>query len=178
MSEVKLENVIKAYDTKRVIDGVDLTIKDKEFMVLVGSSGCGKSTILRMIAGLEEISGGNIYIGDKKVNNVHPKDRDIAMVFQNYALYPHMTVFDNMAFGLKLRKTSKDEIETINATIIEINYVLERPIDNEEKINTVKELYETCYNIFAKTEYFDIKQGLDDIVNKLKFVLLIKIPHF
>lgn len=111
MSEVKLENVIKAYDKKRVIDGVDLTIKDKEFMVLVGSSGCGKSTILRMIAGLEEISGGNIYIGDKKVNNVHPKDRDIAFVFQSYALYPHMTVYENIAFGLKMRKVDKDTID-------------------------------------------------------------------
>ena len=111
MSEVRLENVIKAYDKKRVIDGVDLTIKDKEFIVLVGSSGCGKSTILRMIAGLEEISGGNIYIGDKKVNNVHPKDRDIAFVFQSYALYPHMTVYENIAFGLKMRKVDKDIID-------------------------------------------------------------------
>ncbi len=111
MSEVRLENVIKAYDKKRVIDGVDLTIKDKEFIVLVGSSGCGKSTILRMIAGLEEISGGNIYIGDQKVNNVHPKDRDIAFVFQSYALYPHMTVYENIAFGLKMRKVDKNIID-------------------------------------------------------------------
>lgn len=111
MSEVKLENVVKIYDTKRVIDNVDLTIKDKEFVVLVGSSGCGKSTILRMVAGLESISGGNIYIGDKKVNNVHPKDRDIAFVFQSYALYPHMTVYENIAFGLKMRHVPKDEIE-------------------------------------------------------------------
>lgn len=111
MSEVRLENVIKSYDKKRVIDGVDLTIKDKEFIILVGSSGCGKSTILRMIAGLEEISGGNIYIGDKKVNNVHPKDRDIAFVFQSYALYPHMTVYENIAFGLKMRKTDKEVID-------------------------------------------------------------------
>lgn len=111
MSEVKLENVIKAYDKKRVIDGIDLTIKDKEFLVLVGSSGCGKSTILRMIAGLEEISEGNIYIGDKKVNNVHPKDRDIAFVFQSYALYPHMTVYENIAFGLKMRKIDKKTID-------------------------------------------------------------------
>lgn len=111
MSEVRLENVIKSYDKKRVIDGVDLTIKDKEFIILVGSSGCGKSTILRMIAGLEEISGGNIYIGDKKVNNVHPKDRDIAFVFQSYALYPHMTVYENIAFGLKMRKVDKEIID-------------------------------------------------------------------
>lgn len=111
MSEVKLENVVKIYDTKHVIDNINLTIADKEFVVLVGSSGCGKSTILRMVAGLENISGGNIYIGDKKVNNVHPKDRDIAFVFQSYALYPHMTVYENIAFGLKMRHVSKDEID-------------------------------------------------------------------
>lgn len=111
MSEVKLESLIKSYDKKRVIDGIDLTIKDKEFLVLVGSSGCGKSTILRMIAGLEDISGGNIYIGDAKVNNVHPKDRDIAFVFQSYALYPHMTVYENIAFGLKMRKYDKKYID-------------------------------------------------------------------
>lgn len=111
MSEVKLESLIKSYDKKRVIDGIDLTIQDKEFLVLVGSSGCGKSTILRMIAGLEDISGGNIYIGDTKVNNVHPKDRDIAFVFQSYALYPHMTVYENIAFGLKMRKYDKKYID-------------------------------------------------------------------
>lgn len=111
MSEVRLENLIKSYDKNRVIDGIDLTIKDKEFLVLVGSSGCGKSTILRMIAGLEEISGGNIYIGDTKVNNIHPKDRDIAFVFQSYALYPHMTVYENIAFGLKMRKFDKKYID-------------------------------------------------------------------
>ena len=89
----------------------NLEIADKEFIVLVGPSGCGKSTTLRMVAGLEEISGGELYIGDKLVNDVAPKDRDIAMVFQNYALYPHMTVYDNIAFALKLRKTPKDEID-------------------------------------------------------------------
>ncbi|MGN1027394.1 MAG: ABC transporter ATP-binding protein, partial [Faecousia sp.] len=89
----------------------NLEIKDKEFIVLVGPSGCGKSTTLRMIAGLEEISGGELYIGDRLVNDVAPKDRDIAMVFQNYALYPHMTVYDNIAFALKLRKIPKDEID-------------------------------------------------------------------
>ena len=93
------------------VSDFNLEIKDKEFIILVGPSGCGKSTTLRMIAGLEEISDGELYIGDKLVNDVAPKDRDIAMVFQNYALYPHMTVFENMAFGLKLRKTPKDEIK-------------------------------------------------------------------
>lgn len=111
MAEVILKNIKKAYDKKNVIDGVDLEIKDKEFLVLVGPSGCGKSTILRMIAGLEDITDGEILIGDKKVNNVAPKDRDIAFVFQSYALYPHMTVRENIAFGLKMRKVSPEEIE-------------------------------------------------------------------
>lgn len=111
MSSVTLKGVRKIYDKKVVIDNIDLEIKDKEFLVLVGASGCGKSTILRMIAGLEDITDGEILIGDKKVNNIHPKDRDIAFVFQSYALYPHMTVRENIAFGLKMRKVPKDEIE-------------------------------------------------------------------
>ena len=111
MSNVILKNVTKIYDTKKVIDNVDLTVNDKEFVVLVGASGCGKSTLLRMIAGLEDITEGEIFIGDKKVNDVHPKDRDIAFVFQSYALYPHMTVRENIAFGLKMRKIDKAEIE-------------------------------------------------------------------
>lgn len=111
MSNVTLKGVRKIYDKKVVIDNIDLEIKDKEFIVLVGASGCGKSTILRMIAGLEDITGGEILIGDKKVNNIPPKDRDIAFVFQSYALYPHMTVRENIAFGLKMRKVPKEEIE-------------------------------------------------------------------
>lgn len=112
MSNVILKNVRKTYDNnKTVINNVNLEIKDKEFVVLVGASGCGKSTLLRMIAGLEDISDGEIYIGDKKVNNVPPKDRDIAFVFQSYALYPHMTVRENIAFGLKMRKVDKATIE-------------------------------------------------------------------
>ena len=111
MSNVVLKNVTKIYDTKKVIDNINLTINDKEFVVLVGASGCGKSTLLRMIAGLENITEGEIFIGDKKVNDVHPKDRDIAFVFQSYALYPHMTVRENIAFGLKMRKVDKAEIE-------------------------------------------------------------------
>lgn len=111
MSNVILKNVRKTYDNKKtVINNVNLEIKDKEFVVLVGASGCGKSTLLRMIAGLEDISDGEIYIGDKKVNNVPPKDRDIAFVFQSYALYPHMTVRENIAFGLKMRKVDKKTI--------------------------------------------------------------------
>lgn len=111
MAEVVLKNIKKAYDTNVVIDGVNLDIKDKEFLVLVGASGCGKSTILRMIAGLEEITGGEIFIGEKKVNNVAPKDRDLAFVFQSYALYPHMTVYENIAFGLKMRKVKENIID-------------------------------------------------------------------
>ena len=112
MASITLKNIVKTYDNKvTVIPGLDLEIHDKEFIILVGPSGCGKSTTLRMIAGLEEITAGELYIGEKKVNNVAPKDRDIAMVFQNYALYPHMTVYKNMAFGLMLRKTPRAEID-------------------------------------------------------------------
>ncbi|WP_210364689.1 sn-glycerol-3-phosphate ABC transporter ATP-binding protein UgpC [Bacillus sp. REN3] len=112
MAELKLEHIYKVYDNKvTAVEDFNLHIQDKEFIVFVGPSGCGKSTTLRMIAGLEEISKGDFYIDGKRVNDVPPKDRDIAMVFQNYALYPHMTVYDNMAFGLKLRKFPKDEIE-------------------------------------------------------------------
>jgi len=111
MASVTIEKVDKFYGTTQILHGVEVGIEDGEFVVLVGPSGCGKSTLLRMIAGLEEISGGRIHIGGKVVNNVPPKDRDIAMVFQNYALYPHMTVRNNMAFSLKLAKASKDEID-------------------------------------------------------------------
>ncbi len=111
MAEVELKNVTKSFDTKVIIDNVSLDIKDKEFLVLVGSSGCGKSTLLRMIAGLEDTTKGEIFIDGKCVNNVHPKDRDIAFVFQNYALYPHMSVYENIAFPLKMRKMNKKEIE-------------------------------------------------------------------
>jgi multiple sugar transport system ATP-binding protein len=113
MAEVLLKNVTKVYDGgNKVVTDADFTVKDKEFVVLVGPSGCGKTTTLRMVAGLEEITSGEIYIDGKLVNNLPPKDRDIAMVFQNYALYPHMTVYENMAFGLKLKKVDKKEIET------------------------------------------------------------------
>lgn len=112
MANVILKNIDKVYENKfHAVKNTSLEIEDEEFVVVVGPSGCGKSTVLRMIAGLEEITSGEIYIGDKCINNVEPKNRDIAMVFQNYALYPHMTVFENMAFGLKLRKMKKKEIE-------------------------------------------------------------------
>ncbi len=117
MAQVEISRLVKTYPDRsgpgaRAVDGIDLTIRDGEFMVLVGPSGCGKSTTLRMIAGLEDISGGSIAIDGKRVNDVAPKDRDIAMVFQNYALYPHMSVYENMAFGLKLRNVPKAEIDT------------------------------------------------------------------
>ena len=110
MANVTLKNAVKKYDTKTIINNISHEIKDKEFLVLVGSSGCGKSTILRMIAGLEDITDGEIFIDDKCVNNMHPKDRDIAFVFQSYALYPHMSVYENIAFPLKMRNLKKDEI--------------------------------------------------------------------
>nr|MCR4885414.1 sn-glycerol-3-phosphate ABC transporter ATP-binding protein UgpC [Clostridiales bacterium] len=130
MSSVSLKHIYKVYPGGvTAVSDFNLDIEDKEFIVLVGPSGCGKSTTLRMVAGLEEISDGELYIGDKLVNDVAPKDRDIAMVFQNYALYPHMTVYDNMAFGLKLRKTPKEEIKKRveeAARILDIEHLLNR----------------------------------------------------
>src|ERR1700680_3829459 len=111
MAEVALRNIVKTFDRTPAVAGIDLDISDREFVVLVGPSGCGKTTTLRMIAGLEEATSGEIYIGDQLVNYVPPKDRDIAMVFQNYALYPHMTVYENMSFGLRLKKFPKPEIK-------------------------------------------------------------------
>ncbi|MDD4571350.1 MAG: sn-glycerol-3-phosphate ABC transporter ATP-binding protein UgpC [Clostridia bacterium] len=130
MAKLVLENLSKIYDHKVVaVKNVNLVIEDREFLVLVGPSGCGKSTILRMIAGIEEITEGNIFIGETKVNDVQPKDRDIAMVFQNYALYPHMTVYENMAFALKMKKTPKEEIQKrvlASANILGIEDLLKR----------------------------------------------------
>src|SRR3954466_7057482 len=107
MAKVQLRDVRKNYGQLEVIHGIDLDVADGEFIVIVGPSGCGKSTLLRMVAGLEVITGGEIVIGERIVNRLEPKDRDIAMVFQNYALYPHMSVFDNMAYGLRIRGLSK-----------------------------------------------------------------------
>ena len=130
MARVQLKHVYKRYTGDVVaVKDFDLDIQDKEFLVMVGPSGCGKSTTLRMIAGLEEISDGELWIGDRLVNDVHPKDRDIAMVFQNYALYPHMNIYDNMAFGLKLRKVDKKEIDRRvreAAKILDIGHLLDR----------------------------------------------------
>ncbi len=129
MATVTFEHVTKKYGDVTAVDDLDLEIRDGEFMVLVGPSGCGKTTSLRMIAGLEEITAGTLRIGDKVVNDVAPKDRDIAMVFQSYALYPHMTVYDNLAFGLKLRKVPKADIEKrVNeaAAILDLGKLLKR----------------------------------------------------
>ena len=130
MSSLSLQHIYKKYDGGVVaVSDFCLDIEDKEFIVLVGPSGCGKSTTLRMIAGLEEISEGDLLIDNVRMNDVAPKDRDIAMVFQNYALYPHMTVFDNMAFGLKLRHIPKDEISRRveeAAKILDIEHLLQR----------------------------------------------------
>ncbi|MBX6366716.1 MAG: sn-glycerol-3-phosphate import ATP-binding protein UgpC [Rhodospirillales bacterium] len=129
MADVRLRNVRKSYGDTEVIHGVDCEIADGEFVVVVGPSGCGKSTLLRMVAGLEEITKGEIAIGGRVVNDIEPKDRDIAMVFQNYALYPHMSVFDNMAYGLKIRGVPRSEIEARvekAANILQLKPLLER----------------------------------------------------
>ena len=130
MASLSLENVCKVYPNKfEAVKNFNLQIEDKEFIIFVGPSGCGKSTTLRMIAGLEDITSGTLKIGDRVVNDVEPKDRDIAMVFQNYALYPHMTVYDNMAFGLKLRKVPKPEIDKMvkeAAKILDLDKLLDR----------------------------------------------------
>jgi multiple sugar transport system ATP-binding protein len=129
MAQVALRKIVKMFDKTPAVQGIDLDIADREFVVLVGPSGCGKTTTLRMIAGLEDATAGEIYIGDQLVNDVPPKDRDIAMVFQNYALYPHMTVFENMSFGLRLRKFPKAEIkERVEeaARILDITELLNR----------------------------------------------------
>ena len=118
MAEVNLRKIVKKYDEVEAVRGIDLDIADHEFVVLVGPSGCGKSTTLRMIAGLEDITGGEVLIGGDVVNDVPPKDRDIAMVFQNYALYPHMSVYDNMSYGLRIKGFSNFRILSPNAMLL------------------------------------------------------------
>src|SRR5262245_50632713 len=129
MAKVDFQDVRKSYGDLEVIHGVSTSVTDGEFIVIVGPSGCGKSTLLRMVAGLEAITAGEILIGDRVVNRLEPKDRDIAMVFQNYALYPHMSVFDNMAYGLRIRALSKSDIEARvkrAGEILELGPLLER----------------------------------------------------
>jgi multiple sugar transport system ATP-binding protein len=133
MAGVRLEGIVKAYGDIQVVHGIDLDVQEEEFVVLVGPSGCGKSTTLRMIAGLEEISDGSLFINNRQVNRVAPKDRDVAMVFQNYALYPHLNVANNIAFGLRIRKTPKDEIKQSVDEVADIlgltDYLDRRPAD-------------------------------------------------
>ena len=129
MAAVSIRDVFKSFGPVKVIQGISMEVADGEFVVMVGPSGCGKSTLLRMVAGLESISSGEIAIGGRVVNKVEPKDRDIAMVFQNYALYPHKSVYDNMAYGLKIRGLPKDEIETLvqrAAETLELSQLLHR----------------------------------------------------
>src|SRR5512139_3474384 len=129
MAEVLFNDVAKRYGKVSIIEGLNLEIQDREFMVLVGPSGCGKSTALRMIAGLEEISGGRISIGERVVNDLPPKERDIAMVFQSYALYPHMTVRENLEFGLRIRKLPQAEIDKLvgdASQVLGIAHLLDR----------------------------------------------------
>lgn len=133
MAGVRLEGIVKAYGAVQVVHGIDLDVAEKEFVVLVGPSGCGKSTTLRMVAGLEEITDGDLTIDGRRVNRVAPKDRDVAMVFQNYALYPHLNVADNIAFGLRIRRMPKEQIKSTVAETAEIlgltNYLERRPAD-------------------------------------------------
>ena len=121
MPGVSLRGIVKKYGAVQVVHGVDLEVAEKEFVVLVGPSGCGKSTTLRMLAGLEEISEGDLIIDDRPMNRVAPKDRDVAMVFQNYALYPHLDVRENIAFGLRIRKETKEDIE---ASVVEASAII------------------------------------------------------
>ena len=133
MAHVSLRKLVKRFDDTEAVRGIDLDIADKEFVVLVGPSGCGKTTTLRMIAGLEEVSAGEISVDGEVVNDVPPKDRDMAMVFQNYALYPHMTVYENMSFGLRLKHYPKDEIARRvqeAARILDITELLERKLSD------------------------------------------------
>ena len=144
MASLSLQHINKTYPNGfEAVKDFNLEIADKEFIIFVGPSGCGKSTTLRMIAGLEEITGGTLKIGDKVVNDVEPKDRDIAMVFQNYALYPHMTVYDNMAFGLKLRKVPKDQIDKMvreAAKILDLEKLLDKMVREAAKILDLEKL--------------------------------------
>ena len=129
MAGIQFKDIRKSYGDVAVVHGITLDIKDGEFIVIVGPSGCGKSTLLRMVAGLEQITSGELVIGDRVVNELEPKDRDCAMVFQNYALYPHMTVYDNMAYGLKIRGVPKDEIKRrvqAAADMLELGHLLDR----------------------------------------------------
>lgn len=179
MSKVLLKKVEKQYPNGfKAVHGIDLEIKDGEFMVFVGPSGCAKSTTLRMIAGLEEITGGEIYIGDRLVNDIPPKDRGIAMVFQNYALYPHMTVYENMAFGLKLKKTPKDEIDRRvreAAEKLEITDLLDRK--PKEMSGGQRQRVALGRAIVRKPDVFLFDEPLSNLDAKLRVSMRVKITQ-
>ncbi len=179
MAEVVLKGIEKVYPNGfKAVHGIDLHIKDGEFMVLVGPSGCAKSTTLRMIAGLEEITGGEIWIGDKCVNTLPPKHRGIAMVFQNYALYPHMTAYENMAFGLKYQKTPKDEIDTRikeAAEKLEITDLLDRK--PKEMSGGQRQRIAVGRAIVRKPEVFLFDEPLSNLDAKLRVALRVEIKQ-
>ena len=199
MASITFKNIVKTYDNGvTVIPDLNLEIKDKEFVILVGPSGCGKSTTLRMIAGLEEVTSGELLIGDRVVNNVAPKDRDIAMVFQSYALYPHMTVYENMAFALELKKVDtcllnskleKAILKKIKSNKKHSNYHLKQKIMNEMiNLGYSKQIVEEIINLNLEKENDDIlekeylklynkfskKYSGQDLSIKIKYNLLSK----
>ncbi|PIR66216.1 MAG: glycerol-3-phosphate ABC transporter ATP-binding protein, partial [Candidatus Omnitrophica bacterium CG10_big_fil_rev_8_21_14_0_10_43_8] len=177
MAQVTLKEVSKIYNKDILaVSKVNLVVKDKEFFVLVGPSGCGKSTTLRIIAGLEELTEGEVYIGNKLVNDVLPKDRDIAMVFQNYALYPHMTVYENMAFGLRLRKYPLSEIDKRvkdGAAILSIEKLLERK--PRELSGGQKQRVAVGRAIVRKPQVFLFDEPLSNLDAKLRVQMRIEI---
>ena len=179
MAEVNLKKIEKTYPNGfKAVHGIDLQIKDGEFMVFVGPSGCAKSTTLRMIAGLEEITGGEIWIGDKLVNDLPSKDRGIAMVFQNYALYPHMTVYENMAFGLKMAKTPKDEIDRRvkeAAEKLEITNLLDRK--PKEMSGGQRQRVAVGRAIVRKPDVFLFDEPLSNLDAKLRVSMRVKITQ-
>lgn len=179
MAEVVLKETVKIYPNGfKAVHGIDLHIKDGEFMVFVGPSGCAKSTMLRMIAGLEDISGGEIWIGDKCVNDMPPKDRGIAMVFQNYALYPHMTAYENMAFGLKFKKTPKAEVdERIKAAAekLEITELLDRK--PKEMSGGQRQRIAVGRAIVRKPDVFLFDEPLSNLDAKLRVTLRVEIKE-
>ncbi len=179
MAEVVLKKVEKQYPNGfKAVHGIDLDIKDGEFMVFVGPSGCAKSTTLRMVAGLEEITGGEIYIGEKLVNDLPPKDRGIAMVFQNYALYPHMTVYDNMAFGLKMAKVPKNEIDKRvkeAAEKLEITDLLDRK--PKEMSGGQRQRVAVGRAIVRKPEVFLFDEPLSNLDAKLRVSMRVRITQ-
>src|SRR6184192_1648413 len=176
MAQVALRNIVKTFDRTPAVQGIDLDISDREFIVLVGPSGCGKSTTLRMIAGLEEATSGEIYIGDQLVNDVPPKDRDIAMVFQNYALYPHMTVFQNMSFGLRLKRFPKAEIKKRvdeAARILDITELVDRK--PKQLSGGQRQRVAMCRAIVRNPKVFLFDEPLSNLDAKLRVQMRIEI---